>query len=86
MEDKVPFLGDIPLVGRLFQTKAEEYFKRNLVIFVTCRLIGPDGQPIHDDIGKRKRDREIPPRVPREPQPFREGISGKGVTPMFMGK
>ncbi|CAN5168720.1 hypothetical protein BH23VER1_BH23VER1_29100 [soil metagenome] len=47
VEDKVPFLGDIPFVGRLFRTDAENHFKRNLVIFVTARLIDPAGQPIN---------------------------------------
>jgi general secretion pathway protein D len=46
VEDKVPILGDIPIVGRLFQTKAEDHFKRNLMIFVTANLIDPSGQRI----------------------------------------
>ncbi len=46
VEDKVPLLGDIPWIGRLFQTKAEDHFKRNLMIFVTARLIDPSGQPV----------------------------------------
>lgn len=46
VEDKVPLLGDIPFIGRLFQTKAEDHFKRNLMIFVTAKLIDPSGQPI----------------------------------------
>jgi general secretion pathway protein D len=45
--DKVPFLGDMPLVGRLFRSQAENHFKRNLMIFVTARLIDPSGQPIN---------------------------------------
>jgi general secretion pathway protein D len=45
--DKVPFLGDVPLVGRLFRSQAENHFKRNLMIFVTARLIDPSGQPIN---------------------------------------
>lgn len=44
VEDKVPILGDIPILGRLFQTKAEDHFKRNLMIFVTAHLIDPSGQ------------------------------------------
>ena len=46
VEDKVPLLGDLPYVGRLFQTKAEDHFKRNLMVFVTAKLIDPSGQPI----------------------------------------
>ena len=46
-EDRTPILGDIPLLGRLFRTNAEQHIKRNLVIFVTARLVDPAGQPIH---------------------------------------
>jgi general secretion pathway protein D len=46
VEDKVPILGDLPLIGRLFQSKAEDHFKRNLMIFVTARLIDPSGEAI----------------------------------------
>jgi general secretion pathway protein D len=43
-EDRTPFLGDIPVVGRLFRTNVEQHIKRNLVIFVTARLVNPGGQ------------------------------------------
>ncbi len=46
VNDKVPVLGDVPLVGRLFRTKIDQNIKRNLVIFVTARLIDPSGTPI----------------------------------------
>jgi general secretion pathway protein D len=44
--DKVPFLGDIPYLGRLFQNKAERSEKRNLLIFVTARLVDPAGRAV----------------------------------------
>lgn len=43
VHDKVPVLGDIPLLGRLFRSKAESTQKRNLLIFVTARLVNPGG-------------------------------------------
>jgi len=46
-EDKVPIIGDIPLVGRLFRTNVDQHIKRNLVIFVTARLINPGGLPVN---------------------------------------
>jgi general secretion pathway protein D len=46
VEDKIPVLGDIPLVGRLFRSEVEDHFKRNLMIFVTATLIDPAGQKI----------------------------------------
>lgn len=46
VEDKVPILGDIPVVGRLFQTRAENRIKSNLIIFVTAQIIDATGRPI----------------------------------------
>lgn len=43
--DKVPILGDIPLVGRAFRSKGESTSKRNLLIFVTANLVSPGGSP-----------------------------------------
>ncbi len=47
VEDKIPLLGDLPFVGRMFKSTAEDHFKRNLMIFVTAKLIDPAGQPIN---------------------------------------
>jgi len=44
INDKVPFLGDLPFVGRFFQSKANQNIKRNLLIFVTGRILKPDGE------------------------------------------
>ncbi|MBO4304503.1 MAG: hypothetical protein J6A21_07955 [Lentisphaeria bacterium] len=43
--DKYPILGDIPLIGRLFQSKGRNTYKSNLLIFITCRMVLPDGSP-----------------------------------------
>jgi general secretion pathway protein D len=45
VDDKVPFLGDLPIVGRLFRSKGESAQKRNLLIFVTANLVTPGGAP-----------------------------------------
>jgi general secretion pathway protein D len=45
VNDKIPFFGDIPLVGRLFRSKGESSQKRNLLIFVTANLVSPGGSP-----------------------------------------
>ncbi len=45
-QSKVPILGDIPLVGRLFRSENQDSTKMNLLIFLTCRLVGPDGAPL----------------------------------------
>jgi general secretion pathway protein D len=46
-EDKVPIIGDVPLIGRLFRTNVDQHIKRNLVIFVTAHLITPGGLPVN---------------------------------------
>jgi general secretion pathway protein D len=45
VNDKVPFFGDIPFIGRLFRSKGESAQKRNLLIFVTANLVSPGGSP-----------------------------------------
>jgi general secretion pathway protein D len=51
VNDKVPFLGDIPLFGRLFQSKGESTQKRNLLIFVTANMVSPGGSLKNQRVG-----------------------------------
>lgn len=44
--DQYPILGDLPFIGRAFQSKIKSSTKTNLLIFLTCRLVNPDGSPI----------------------------------------
>jgi len=39
VEDKVPLLGDIPLLGWLFKSKRAEHIKRNLMIFLRPTIV-----------------------------------------------
>jgi len=47
LRDKVPILGDLPLLGRFFRSEASSTKKKNLVIFVTPTIIDPSGNPYH---------------------------------------
>lgn len=47
VKDRVPVLGRIPLLGRLFRSEGESTQKRNLLIFVTARLVDPRGAALH---------------------------------------
>ena len=49
MDDKIPFLGDIPFIGRLFRSHSEQTSKRNLLIFVTTRIVDGRGREMHKD-------------------------------------
>ncbi|NLB56101.1 MAG: hypothetical protein GX811_10120 [Lentisphaerae bacterium] len=46
-EDKIPFLGDLPLIGALFRSKTSVSQKKNLMIFVTATLVDPAGNLIN---------------------------------------
>jgi len=53
VNDKVPILGDIPIVGRLFQTNGENRIKSNLIIFITAQIIDATGRPLRGaDVGQ----------------------------------
>lgn len=43
-EQKVPLLGDIPVVGRLFKSKTRTNVKRNLLVFLQPRIIRETAQ------------------------------------------
>jgi len=45
VEDQVPILGSMPFVGRLFQSKARQPVKRNVLIMVNVELQDPSGRP-----------------------------------------
>ncbi len=49
VEDKVPLLGDIPFLGRAFRSSVDQHIKKNLMIFVTAKLVNPSGEPVHSN-------------------------------------
>jgi general secretion pathway protein D len=64
-EDKTPIIGDIPLVGRLFRTNVDQHIKRNLVIFVTARVITPAGLAFNAE--EEEEEGLLPPALPEAP-------------------
>jgi general secretion pathway protein D len=48
-KDKVPVLGDLPMLGRLFRSESSFRKKKNLLIFVTPTIIDPAGNRVHAD-------------------------------------
>ena len=72
VNDKVPLLGDLPAVGRLFRSSGEGATKRNLLIFVTARLVSPGG-------GLRRLVAEAPAVTVMPPEPKVEPASEAAV-------
>ena len=46
-QDKVPFFGDLPVLGRGFRSTSVQRNKRALLIFVSVLLVDPSDQPIN---------------------------------------
>lgn len=45
-QTKVPLLGSIPGLGRLFRSDSNDKTERNLIVFITARTIKPDGATV----------------------------------------
>lgn len=54
VQDKVPFLGDVPLVGRLFRSDIDQKLKKNLIVFVTARLMDAEGKPLRSEFDQEE--------------------------------
>jgi len=66
-EDRTPIIGDIPIVGRLFRTNVDQHIKRNLIIFVTARLVTPGGQRVNEMEEEEEQELVQPPVLPEMP-------------------
>jgi general secretion pathway protein D len=56
-ESKVPFLGDIPILGWLFKSKTTKVDKVNLILFITPHIIR-DTADMNDQFFKKLKERE----------------------------
>src|SRR5437763_13264429 len=65
VEDKTPIIGDIPFIGRAFRTNVDQHTKKNLVIFVTARVITPAGLAFNNE--EEEEEGLLPPALPEVP-------------------
>jgi len=68
VEDKIPIIGDVPIIGRLFRSSIDQHIKRNLVIFVTARLLNAAGDPVRSDEDKEEEVETVTPPQVAPPQ------------------
>lgn len=61
-KSKVPVVGDIPVVGRLFQSQSKQTTKNNLMIFVTATIVDPAGSRVHSDDELPFAQQGVPPQ------------------------
>jgi general secretion pathway protein D len=78
IHDKVPVLGDLPLIGRLFQSKVSSRVKKNLIIFITARLIKSNGKPEY--VHTLEAEPEVEEKLP-EPEQLGPGVALPPLSP-----
>ncbi len=47
IKDKVPVIGNIPIVGRAFQSQLDQYERKKVIFYVTVRILDPGGNRIN---------------------------------------
>lgn len=80
VEDKIPYLGDLPVLGRAFRSSGTESTRRALTIFVTVRLIDPGGNPINAPV-----EEEVPELMTRR-DPVPASSFAPGPPPVLPAK
>ena len=63
-KDTVPVIGDLPMVGKLFQSQSKTTQKKNLMIFVTATIVDPAGNRVHSDDDLPFAQTAVPPQPP----------------------
>jgi len=71
---KIPFLGDIPVLGWLFKTATNDLAKRNLLVFITPHIIRSPEDLEKASIGKREEFRRRSEQALRKVPEDREEI------------
>jgi pilus assembly protein CpaC len=65
---KVPFIGDIPILGHLFRSRAAQKNQTELVVMITPEILRPDSPGVTEDL-------------PRLPEPFLDPIPTNRTLP-----
>ena len=88
---KVPYLGDMPVLGRLFRTERTEREKRELVIFITPKIIDLDKQETakkdeekKEGAESKKQEQKDKSAVDKEKNDYQQ--SGKSPKLLFASK
>jgi general secretion pathway protein D len=66
-KNKVPLLGDLPLVGGLFRSQTETAVKKNLIVFLTATIVDPAGNRVHSDDEMRQIQEKSKSHSPLQP-------------------
>ncbi|HYD85303.1 MAG TPA: secretin N-terminal domain-containing protein [Opitutus sp.] len=78
-ETKVPVLGSVPVLGRLFRSDTRESTTSNLIIFITAKSLSAEGAPV-EEIFESSRVRQL--EMKREDLPGHRDGSDPFVPPV----
>ncbi len=48
IDTKVPVIGDIPIIGRMFSSTSKDVYHRNLIVFITAKILSASGATYED--------------------------------------
>ena len=81
-KDTVPVLGNLPVIGRLFQSSSKTVSKKNLMIFVTATIVDPAGNRVHSDDELPFTQTAIPTQPVVPGQTFQPGPAASASAPL----
>ncbi len=58
---KIPVLGDLPLIGKLFRSRHRTAVTSDLVVFITPHILTPDGRLADEEQEREIRQRFLSP-------------------------
>lgn len=77
-EDRVPFFGDLPYIGFLFKTKTSSRDSREMLVFITPKIVGD--RSISDDLDVSAEREELIKPIMMSPE--LAGATGKSIPPL----
>jgi general secretion pathway protein D len=66
IKDKIPVLGDIPLLGRFFRSETNSLHNKQLILFITPTIIDPAGNRVHTESNRRFDPNTVPAQPPQK--------------------
>jgi general secretion pathway protein D len=87
-ENRVPFLGNIPIIGYLFKTRNEQSTKNNLMIFIRPKILRDAAQAAFETDLKYNymiEQQKLIDKIGREAVPMLPGVTREGLPPLPAG-
>jgi general secretion pathway protein D len=67
-KDKVPVLGDLPVIGRAFRSESKSATKSQIIVFITANIVDSAGNRVNTDEQMPFAKDKVPPQPQPSPQ------------------